>query len=430
MRNRIISCMLCLLLVLSVVCPATAGSTDKIVIWANADIRVFLDYFVEAYPEIPIEVIMFPYAGSDYDLTQRMDALIADTGTRPDIINVEINNARRWVDLDDVSVSLYDLGITEEELSVLTPATVDFMRDSEGRPKGISYQVTVGGLFYRRSIAQKYFGVSEPEDFQTLVKDWPTFMETAEKLDVLSRGQVRMLACAEELYYPFINGTRKQSWVADGKLVIDDAIKMLMDYTKVFYDKGYTQGFDLYSQEWYDTIHRDDTLCRLLPPWALAHWLELYCTDENGASTYGDWGLVSPPDPYIYGGTWLVCTSKDRQKYENIATILRYVMSEEGQRAYEKETGDFISNMKLQEELAATSSCDFLGGQNHYEVFRSIAASVNPTLQTGHDGFFRDCFANYAMTSYISLGYSMEEALDSFREQVGLHFNGEIDASD
>ena len=72
-----------------------------------------------------------------------MDALIADTGTRPDIINVEINNARRWVDLDDVSVSLYDLGITEEELSVLTPATVDFMRDSEGRPKGISYQVTV-----------------------------------------------------------------------------------------------------------------------------------------------------------------------------------------------------------------------------------------------------------------------------------------------
>ena len=60
------------------------------------------------------------------------------------------------------------------------------MRDETSEAMGDSCQVPPGGLFYRRSIAEKYFGVKTPEEFQKLVCDWDTFTETAQKLKELS----------------------------------------------------------------------------------------------------------------------------------------------------------------------------------------------------------------------------------------------------
>lgn len=426
MKKRLLSLLLCLMMLAGLTVPAMAAEDEKVIIWAaTSDVKVIMeDYFAKAYPDIPFEVVL--YSGSDY--TTKLDALItANSSECPDIISAEVSYGKRYVNMENASTSLYALGITEDELSVLTPATVDFMRDETAAPKGISWQVTPGGLYYRRSIAQKYFGVSEPEDFQALVKDWPTFVETAQKLYELSDGEAKMLATTDDFIYPFVNGARTQGWVVDGKLVIDDAMKTVLEYAKLFHDEGYTQETTLWTTSWYNTLTSGETLCYLLPTWGLNYQLEPNCTAADGATSYGDWGLVKAPSPYTYGGTWLLCTTKNPAKYENVATIMRYVMSEDFQKAYATDTGDFVSNIAAQQEVAKTCSSGFLGGQNHYEVFMDIAAAVDPTIQTEYDGYIQGYFQNCAIYTYVHFDYPMEDALEYFKEEVDLYYDGLIE---
>lgn len=425
--------LLCVALALSTaviptVAEASEGSADsgeKIIIWAaTTDVKDIMDnYFAKEYPDVPYEIQL--YSGNDY--MQKLDAVLAsDSAEHPDIISAEVSYGKRYISTVNATTSLYNIGIDEEELSVLTPAVIDFMRDENGEPMGVSWQVTPGGLFYRRSIAEKYFGVKTPEEFQKLVCDWDTFTETAQKLKELSGNEVKMIATCDDFLNPFLNGSRTQSWVVDDQLVIDDAVDELMNMTKEFYDNGYTQETAHWSTGWYQTLVEDKTLCYLLPTWGLNYQLEPNCTAADGTTSYGDWGIVQPPVPYTWGGTWLLNTSKDDAKSENIAKIMRYIISEEFQVAYAQDTGDFVSNISAQQKVSETCSSEFLNGQNHYEVFAAVAASVNPEIQSEYDGTIQGFLQNAALTPYMQGELEKDEAIDAFKDEVSLYYGSDI----
>lgn len=324
MKKRLFSLVLAMLLVISLLPAASAENDEKLIIWAaTTDVQVIMDdYFAKAYPEVEYEVVL--YSGGDY--TQKLDAVLASsTSERPDIISAEVSYGQRYVKMDGATTSLYEIGIAEEELKDLTPATVDFMRNDEGAPMGVSWQVTPGALFYRRSVAEQYFGVSEPEEFQSLVKDWDTFITTAKELNEKSEGQVKMIATVDDFQNAFLNGAREQGWVVDGKLVIDDAIYTLLDMANLFWQEGYTQEASHWSTAWYQSLTENNTLCYLLPTWGLNYQLEPNCTNAEGVTSFGDWGLVEAPSPYTWGGTWLLASSKNPEKYDAIAKVMRFV---------------------------------------------------------------------------------------------------------
>ena len=425
MKIRFASLLLAMLMVLSLVPAAGAESNDKLIIWAaTTDVQVIMDnYFAKAYPDVEYELVL--YSGGDY--TQKLDAVLAsNSDTRPDIISAEVSYGQRYVKMAGATTSLYEMGITEDELNVLTPATVDFMRNAEGAPMGVSWQVTPGALFYRRSVAEKYFGVSEPQDFQALVKDWDTFIDTAKALNEKSDGNVKMIATVDDFQNAFLNGARQQGWVVDGKLVIDEAIYTLLDMAKLFWQEGYTQEAGHWSTAWYQSLTENNTLCYMLPTWGLNYQLEPNCTNAEGVTSYGDWGLVEAPSPYTWGGTWLLATGNNSEKYDDIAKVMRYVASAEFQKAYAADTGDFVSNVEAQTKVGETCTSGFLGGQNHYEVFASVSKGVDPSIQTEYDGFIAGYFVNAAMYPYMRGELELEEAIEAFKEEVDLYYDGAI----
>lgn len=425
MKKRFVAMLMAMLMVLSLV-PTVAGAEDsKLIIWAaTTDVKAIMDdYFAKAYPDVAYEVVL--YSGSDY--TQKLDAVLAsNTDERPDIISAEVSYGQRYVKMAGATTSLYDLGITEEELSQLTPATLDFMRDANGAPMGVSWQVTPGALFYRRSVAEKYFGVSEPEDFQALVKDWDTFIATAKALNEKSEGNVKMIATVDDFQNAFLNGVRTQGWVVDGKLVIDDAIYSMMEMSKLFWQEGYTQEASHWSTAWYQSLTEENTLCYMLPTWGLNYQLVPNCTNAEGVTSFGDWGLVEAPSPYTWGGTWLLATGKNAEKYEDIAKVMRYVGSAEFQEAYATDTGDFVSNMEAQAKVAETCTSDFLGGQNHYKVFASVSKAVDASIQTEYDGYITGYFVNAALYPYMRGELKLDDAIAAFKEEVDLYYDGAI----
>lgn len=57
--------------------------------------------------------------------------------------------------------------------------TVDYAT-IDGKLKGMCWQATPGCFIYRTDIAEEVLGTSDPAKVQEYVKDWDTFLDTAE----------------------------------------------------------------------------------------------------------------------------------------------------------------------------------------------------------------------------------------------------------
>ena len=105
---------------------------------------------------------------------------------------------------------------------------------------------------------------------------------------------------------------------------------------------------------------------------------------------------------------------------------MRYIISEEFQVAYAQDTGDFVSNITAQQKVSETCSSEFLNGQNHYEVFAAVAASVNPEIQSEYDGTIQGFLQNAALTPYMQGELEKDEAIDAFKDEVSLYYGSDI----
>ena len=107
----------------------------------------------------------------DQQLLKQADASADD---KIDMFLVEADYALKYVDTD-YTMSVSDLGITDDELANQYQYTKDVMTDSNGVLKGVSWQGCPGVLIYNRDIAKDMWGSDDPDEVQKHVSDWDTF---------------------------------------------------------------------------------------------------------------------------------------------------------------------------------------------------------------------------------------------------------------
>ncbi len=104
----------------------------------------------------------------------------ADADDKVDIFLMEADYALKYVN-SDVTMSLKDLGITDDDLSDQFDYTKDIVKDEDGNIKGSSWQACSAGLIYNRQAAKDILGTDDPDEVQKAVADWDTFNNTAAK---------------------------------------------------------------------------------------------------------------------------------------------------------------------------------------------------------------------------------------------------------
>jgi hypothetical protein len=392
--------------------------TELVIYSWNEEFKGMMEnYYLKDNPlpsGVEISWVINPSEGGQYQ--EKLD--MALDGKEPiDIFLLEADYAKKYVNTDN-TLPLTKVGISEDMMKDQYPYTIDVVRDSNGVPKGSSWQATPGLFMYRYSLAEKYLGVKEPDDVQNLVKDWDTFVNTARTVKDKSGGKTKFIPSVNDIWQ-VIRTVRKSPWVVDNKLVIDDQVGWFMDLAKTLTQEDLTAKYLPWSQEWNAGVGNDTVMGYFFSTWGIQWTMISNCGGEKpGEGTYGDWRAVKGPQPYYWGGTWLA-VSPQCDNGSLVNDIIKYfTINKDTMKEYCLGSKDYVNNQPaIQEIIDSGYSFDFLGGQNHYALFQEVAPLIDTSAMSGYDQKINDLLMEQ-VTKYAEGQISKDQALEDFKKAV------------
>ncbi len=347
----------------------------------------------------------------DEALLNQADAAADD---KVDLFLVEADYALKYVDTD-ATMSVEDLGVTSADLANQYKYTQDVMTDSNGVLKGVSWQGCPAGLIYNRDAALEVLGTEDPDEVQEYVKDWDTYLATAEKFKAAG---YKMQATTNDTFRVFSNNVSKPWVSADKKIQIDDNIMKWVEMSKEMVDAGETSTEDLWGDAWNAGFYPDGKTFAYFGP----AWLIDFCmaADQDGSiANSGRWGLCVGPQSFYWGGTW-VCGATGTDNADLVADIMKTMTCDETVMTdIVKADHDFVNNSKVMEAIAADESFgdDILGGQNPNAIFCAGVKNIDLSNISGYDQGCNEKFQQ-AMKNYFDGNATLDEALEKFYADV------------
>ena len=434
--------------------PAAPASTEKTTlnVWSfTNEINTMAVAFEGLHPEANVDVVytMIPMTNGEYQTKLKAAIGTADV---PDVIALEAAFVKEYVEAD----FLADLG--ELLPYAQEDQTYKFVTDvgtDNGVIKAYAYQATPGAVFYRRSLAKEYFGTDDPVEIQALMSDFDKYVAMAKVVKEKSGGNTFMVASSGDFQNPFF-ANRAQPWIVDDALVVDPMVEKYVETAKLFRDEGYEAQAQQWQEGWFAGMN--DTLVDaagtpkqvfsyFLPTWGLPYVLAPNAKSADGAhDTSGDWGVVTGPLPYQWGGTWLgVMKDSPNQELakefvrfatldqENLTNWATGVYTNEYLKAIDPNVpddqmqapGDFVSSQVVVEKIIPlfddSDLSKFLAGQNSYKGFAEAAPSVSAKLMTGSDDAIQRAL-NDPINQYLNGEISVDELWSSWKDSLRIEF--------
>jgi len=387
-----------------------AAKTGKLVIWSfTNELEKPIEFFKQQNPGVEVEFVIVPTE----DYLAKIKPTLKTGANAPDVFTGEAAFILDLVEggyFDDLYKAPYN---AKSLIGDIAPYVVKIGTSADGGLRALSWQSTAGGVFYRRSIAKKYFGTDDPKEVAKLFSSWDNLIATARKLNTDSKGAVKMITGSGDLFNIFFAGRKSPYVNAASEFVLDPTILTYMKLSKTFRDEDLDAKTGQWAPAWFNAMKMDGNVFTfILPTWGLHYVLKTNAPDSSG-----DWGVVQGPASYFWGGTWLGVYKNSKVKELAFEFVKMMTLNADFLKYWAKETGDFLGNTKIVAEIKGTFSEPYLGGQNHYEYFASQLSGIQGGLMTKYDQQINNFIAN-ATTSYIEGTKTLDEAVAQIKADV------------
>lgn len=333
----------------------------------------------------------------------------APTDSKIDLFLVEADYALKYVDTEYALDVVNDLGLTEDELSDQYQYTKDIVTDSNGNLKGISWQGCPGAMIYRRDVAKQVYGTDDPAVIQEKFADWDKFLAEGK---TLKDAGYQLTASANDTYRVFSNNVSSR-WVEDGKVNIDDNINKWVEISKQMVDEGYTQTYDMWSDDWSKGFTKAGNVFSYFgPAWFIDFTL-------GGHELDGEWAMTQGPQSFYWGGSW-ICGAAGTDNKALVKDIMEKLTCDKDIMIdIAKQDNDFVNNKPAMEELAKDDSFGdaVLGGQNPLAMFCEGADKINLSYLSAYDLGCTEEFQKSMKNYYLGTA-TLDDALDMFYKNV------------
>lgn len=383
-----------------------------------------INIFLEDNPDIAEKYNFVYQMKSEADEVIQMVASDLPQGMI-DLFVADADYAQMFASFDDTA-SMADFGITFNA-DEYYKYTLDFC-NVDGVQMALSHQAAPGAVLYRRSVAKEVLGSDDPATVQAAMSNWDKFLELA---DQVKEKTGRPMVCGIDEVKRTFMANRDGAWVKDGAFYCDTAtFTKYLEVTKTLADKDEVHYKD--NMQWNPNwtadmadIEGNGPFCFFGCSWFLHFTIRpgSLANEKDGEvvgnGTFGDWGLVQGPMPYFWGGTWWYGSKNaaaDEGKKEVVKKIIEYFcVNDDNIESYMTKKGDFSSKPAVNEKLKSTN--DFLGGQDHYEIFREQAPNIKADNCTQYDNTFNTA-VNNATTAYVINGKDIDTVLKELEDEV------------
>ena len=390
---------------------ATNDGTDPILVWSwNDEVG---DYIAE-YSNVTIKYENVG-GGNQNTYQEALENALASGDQAPDLYVTDASWTQRYIQSDN-SVPVNDLGIDYADLTDMYAYTLNFSDDDEGVIKGLAWQANPAAVFYNRTVAQEYLGVSEPEDVAPYFATWDAFLKTAQDINTASGGEVKALSAIEDMWQPYQN-TRTKAWVQDGEIVIDPALEEYFNFAKTLYDEDLTFMTGQWNDNWTGNASNDKVLSFWGPMWLGRFSLAMSNPDNP---TYGNWGVVKAPVDYYWGGTWMMASKTCDMKADAGQIISDLCINPDNLKDMATAKGEYVNSVSIMKAIAEDSSfgLEWLGGQNPFTILFDVAQGIDYSTIGVNDGPINDAFSS-AVGSYCSGDYeTIADAEAAFKTEA------------
>ena len=330
-----------------------------------------------------------------------------------DIFLIEADYALKYID-SEYALPVADLGIKAEDIADQYKYTQDIVTDGKGVLKGLSWQGCPGVLFYNREAAKAVLGSDDPATVQAAVKDWDTFVATAEKAKAAGYN---MVSSVMDTYRTYSNNVSTK-WVVDGKIKVDANLEKWVQDSKKLVDAGMAGTHSLWSAEWSAGFFPEGKVfCYFGPAWLVNFSMS---ADQEGSIGYnGGWGATEGPQGFFWGGTW-ICAAAGTDNGDLIKDImLKMTTDADLMKGIVVKDDDFVNNKTAMEAMAkdASYSSKVLGGQNPLQMYCNGVAGLDLSNLSKYDQACNEEFQN-AMKNYFDGNATYDEALELFYKAV------------
>lgn len=421
---------------------ATGELSGKLTIWTlAADLEQFADKFKEANPGVETEVVVI--APGDYPTKVETALLGGDDSV--DIIVGEPKMLKSMYEAEFFA-SLDDFGAKDYEGQI-----VDYVwevgQDDEGIQRAISYQITPIGFYYRRDIADKVFGYSDPESVGKLFADYDTIIETGK---TLKDAGYRIFASDAETQH--FKG--QSSWVVDGVLNVDPQRYEFMDLAVELYTQDLTAYAAQWTAPWYQAMSGPVPILNADVMWgdwtedengeaALNVWdaenfnanVDKYSNEtaevfafglpawgvltlrDNVGDTAGLWGVCSGPAYGYDGGTYIGISELSKNK-ELAWEFVKFCTLNEDTADWwiEASQGDTVSLVSALDKHAEDAN-ETYGGQQLYKFWLEQAKGINLSNVTEYDTAIDAAWSN-AINAVKTGEKTKDAAIEGFYDEV------------
>lgn len=404
----------------------TAGDEGKVLTiycWNEQFQERFNQIYAERLPEdVEVNWVITPTQDNAYQDKLDQDLPGNETADEKiDLFLLEADYILKYVNADVTLDVKADIGLTDEDLKDQYEYTKVVATDADGKLKATSWEADPGVFVYRRSIAKDVLGTDDPDEVQEYISDWDKFNEVAEQM---KQKDYKMLSGFDDSYRTFSNNV-SNPWVNENdEIVIDPMIDQWIDQTKDFTDKEYNNKTSLWSTEWNaDQGPAGKVFGFFYSTWGVNFTLlgnALETPEEEGGKkevgngVYGDYAICYGPANYYWGGTWMAA-AKGTDNPTLVADIMRAITCEpETMKEMTYGFEDFVNNQVAMQEVSDSGyKSDFLGGQNHIELFLEVAPKIDMSNVSEYDQGLTESL-QLTMLDYFNGEVTKEEAIDNF----------------
>ena len=345
----------------------------------------------------------------DATLLKQKDAAADD---KIDIFLIEADYALKYVD-SEYTMAVKDLGIADADIANQYKYTQDIVTDSNGVLKGLSWQGCPGIMFYNREAAKEVLGSDDPATVQTYVKDWDTFVATADKMKAAGYN---MVSSVNDTFRTYSNNVSSK-WVVDGKINIDANIMKWVEDSKALVDAGVAGTHDLWSDDWSKGFYPDGKVFAYFGPAWLINF-SMAADVEGSIGNLGGWGGTEGPQGFFWGGTW-ICAAEGTDNADLIKDImLKMTTDTELMKGIVTKDDDFVNDKPAMEAMAKSDyTSKVMGGQNPLPMYCAGAAKIDLSNLSAYDQGCNEEFQK-AMKNYFEGNATLDDALELFYKGV------------